>query len=114
MKIGDHKMKTFEVGGLVRYTTKNELGVIGALDPNRGARVWYHMGATRSMSPFDIIEPITLNEALYSTFSNEYAKASLIERMYRVKERGDTTDLIDDAEIRPSVRIMMKSAEDSK
>lgn len=94
-------------GSFVRYTIKNELGLIGEIRFN-GARCWYHTGGTRSMSPYEIIEPITLEELLSETFSNEYAKASLIERSLRIQEGGDVSDLIDDAEIRTEVRQLLQ------
>ena len=94
-------------GTFVRYLPKNELGLVGEMKFN-GARCWYHSGGTRAMTPYDIIEPITLDEVLQNTFSNEYAKASLIERHYRLHEGGDTSDLIDDPGIRPEVRQLLK------
>lgn len=97
-------------GGFVRYKMKNELGLVGEMKFN-GARCWYHSGGTRAMTPYDLIEPITLEEVLENTFSNEYAKASLIERSLRVQEGGDTSDLIDDPEIRPEVRQLIKEKE---
>ena len=94
-------------GTFVRYLPKNELGLIGEMR-YIGARCWYHMGGTKATTPYDLIEAITLEEALTHTFSNEYCKASLIERSLRIQEDGDTSDLIDDADIRSEVRQALK------
>lgn len=92
-------MLKIKVGSFVRYKYKNELGLVKEVT-ERGARVWYHSGGTASMSPFDIIEVIDTAEAKYSKFSNEHNKASLFERRQRLIEGGDTSDLIDERDIR--------------
>ena len=94
-------------GTFVRYTIKNELGLIGEIRFN-GARCWQHNVGTRSMSPYELIEPFTLEEVLSETFSNEYAKASLIERSLRIQEGGDVSDLIDDRTIRDEVKYQVQ------
>lgn len=94
-------------GTFVRYTPKNELGLIGEMR-YIGARCWYHMGGTKATTPYDLIETITLEEVLTHTFSNEYCKASLIERSLRIQEGGDTSDLIDDSDIRSEVRQLLQ------
>lgn len=108
----NNQNKQIAIGGFVRYKMKNELGLIGEMTFN-GARCWYHMGGTRAMTPYDLIERISIEEVLENTFSNEYAKASLIERHYRLHEGGDTSDLIDDPGIRPEVRQLIKEKESS-
>ena len=94
--------KGFVVGGFVHYIPKNELGVVGSIKAD-GAGCWYHMGGTRAMTPYTIIEPLSIDEVLALTFVNEYAKPSLIERSCRVIEGGDVSDLIDDCDIRIAV-----------
>ena len=94
-------------GTFVRYLPKNELGLIGEMR-YIGARCWYHMGGTTATTPYDLIEPITLDEVLTHNFSNEYAKASLIERYLRVREGGDVSDLIDDRTIRDEVKYQVQ------
>lgn len=42
-------------------------------------------------------------------FANEYAKLSLIERSFRLKEGGDVTDLIDDKDIRIEIITQVMS-----
>lgn len=103
--------KQLSIGSFVRYKIKNKLGVVGELTFN-GARCWYHSGGTREMSPYEIIERFSYEDVLNSTFSNEYAKASLIERHFRVHEGGDVSDLIDDKDIRPSIKISLRHQED--
>lgn len=98
----------YYVGQFVRYKMKNELGLIGEVNES-GARVWYHLGGTRSMSPLDIIEPLTINEVFELTFSNEYAKASLIERQLRLNEGSDVSDLIDERHIRREVFMSLQN-----
>ena len=97
-------------GSFVRYLPKNELGLIGEMR-YIGARCWYHMGGTKATTPYDLIEAITLEEALTHTFSNEYCKASLLERHKRLMEGGDVSDLIDDSDIRSEVRKMIERKE---
>jgi len=105
--------KSISIGSFVRYKHKNQLGVVGEMTFN-GARCWWHSGGTRAMAPYEIIERISYEDVLNSTFSNEYAKASLIERHFRVHEGGDVTDLIEGKDIRPSIKIQLKHQEDNK
>ena len=100
--------KGYHIGAFVRYTCKNELGLIGLIQKDF-ARCWFHMGGTRSGAPYDIIEPLALEEVLKEKFENEYAKASLIERFYRLHEGGDVTDLIDRDDIRQSVHDLLEN-----
>ena len=94
-------------GTFVRYILKDELGLVSDM-VYAGARCWFHMGGTRAMTPYDMIEPITFDEVLTHNFSNEYAKASLIERYLRVREGGDVSDLIDDRTIRDEVKYQVQ------
>lgn len=96
-----------EIGSFVRYKVKNELGVIGEMRFS-GARCWYHLGGTRANSPYEIIEHIDLEDVLKTTFSNEYAKGSLIERSMRLIEGGDVSDLIDDCDVRPEIKRLLE------
>lgn len=105
--------KQLSIGSFVRYKPRNELGVVGELKFN-GARCWWHIGGTRAMTPYDAIEHISYEDVLNGTFSNECAKASLIERSFRVHEGGDVTDLIDDKDIRISIKLQLKHQEDNK
>lgn len=111
--MSEHDPKQLSIGSFVRYKHKNQLGVVGELTFN-GARCWWHTGGTRAMAPYEIIERISIEDVLTSTFSNEYAKASLIERHYRIHEGGDVSDLIEGKEIRTSIKIQLKHQEDNK
>lgn len=97
-----------KVGTFVRYKMKNQLGLVGEVT-ERGARVWYHMGGTRALSPIEIIEAIPVTEAVYCKFENEYAKPSLFERRERLLNGGDTSDLIDYPDIRRSIQEMFNA-----
>ncbi len=95
-------MKDYEVGVFVRYLPKNEIGLIGATS-DIGAYCWYHIGGTRALTGFDLIAPISSEEAMESRFNNEYAKASLFERQARIFSGEDVSDLIDRDDIRESI-----------
>lgn len=94
------------VGDFVRYTVKNELGLVGEV-LERGARCWYHTGGTRALSPCDIIEKISPLDAIFDDFSNNYARASLIERRERLLRGEDVSDLIDDKDISEQVHDIL-------
>lgn len=94
-------------GSFVVYTMKNELGLVKRITDD-GCFVWYHMGGTAAKSPFHIIEPIYPHQVLQNTFSNEYAKKSLIERRLRMLTGGDVSDLIDDDDIRRNLLFEFK------
>lgn len=95
-------LRPLQVGDFVRYTIKKELGLVGEVTEH-GARCWWHLGGTRAMCPYEILEVIATDEAITGKFSNQYAKASLIERKYRLQEGGDVSDLIDRDEIRTEI-----------
>lgn len=59
------------------------------------------------MSPFDVIEKIDPITALHDKFSNNYAKASLIERRERLLRGEDVSDLIDSTDISEYVHDLM-------
>lgn len=97
-------MHGIDEGGFVRYLPKNEIGLVGKMSEcGTKAYCWFHTGGTRALTPFDILEPISNDEALCHRFNNEYAKASLFERQARLSEGGDVTDLIDRDGIRESI-----------
>ena len=85
-------------GDFIRYKVKNELGLVGEVTP-LGVRCWYHCGGTRAMTPFEEIEKISNLDAIFDDFSNNYARASLIERRERLLRGEDVSDLIDDKDI---------------
>ena len=104
-------MKNFKEGTFVRYTMKDELGLIKRVTED-GCFVWYHMGGTAAKSPFHIIEPLTVRDIMHGLFSNEYAVPSLLERYIRFHTEGDTSDLIDDGDIRFNVLNLAWDLED--
>lgn len=96
--------KEISVGQFVRYIGKNELGLVKRVnDSGDGYFVWYHLGGTASNSPMHILEPLTIQDVLKERFSNEYAKASLVERKLRMTEGGDISDLIDERHVRKEI-----------
>ena len=99
-------MRDLQPGDFVRYTIKNELGLVGEVT-NRGARCWYHCGGTRAMTPFDSFEKITPLDAIFDDFSNNYARASLIERRERLLRGEDVSDLIDSTDISGYVQELL-------
>lgn len=94
----------------VRYKLKNELGLIGEVTAH-GLRCWYHLGGTRALTNYEDVEVIDLRKVLATTFSNEYCKASLIERAHRLFTGGDVSDLIDDRNVRDAVIRLVKKWE---
>jgi hypothetical protein len=96
----------YVVGGFVRYNPKNELGLVGEVT-DIGLRCWYSLGGTRAMTPYDIVESVDLTTAINGTFSNEYAKKSLIERHMRLLLGEDVSDLIDTNDISPEVQKLI-------
>ena len=103
----DYRM---EIGSFVRYKQKNELGVVSEMK-FIGARCWYRLDGIRAMTPYEIIEPINIEQVLGTKFSNEYAKGSLIERSMRLIEGGDVSDLIDDCDVRPEIKKLLKKGD---
>lgn len=101
-------------GMMVKYIARNEIGLISEVKTERhpGAPTaitcWWHTGGTRSVVDPELIEVLTMSDILLTTFENEYAKASLIERQLRLlEEDGLTDDLIDDRDIRPFVKDLL-------
>ena len=86
---------TFERGEFVRYTLKNELGLVGAIRDDDTVYCWFHRGGTVAATPIHLIEHLTKQQVFSEKFSNEYAKLSLLERQRRLFEGGDVSDLID-------------------
>ena len=109
-------MKQFQKGDFVRYKIKNEVGLVGGVY-NRGEqqmiRCWWHMGGTRSLIDVDQVEVLTLDQVINEDFSNNYCKASMIERQLRLQEDGDVSDLIDESSIREEVKIMVSNTNDN-
>lgn len=95
-----------KIGMFVHYADKNELGLIG-LTNNTGAACWFNIGGVRAMTDYEDIEPLTLNNVLSMTFSNEGCKGSLIERRIRLANDEDTSDLIDGKSIRNSIKLSL-------
>lgn len=96
----------FRTGELVVFQTqhKKELGLVKRTADENNSFVWYHMGGTCAQTPNVLIRQISMNEVLLTTFDNEYAKASLLERqLCLIDNRCDVDDLIDDRNIRQSV-----------
>ena len=97
----------YKVGDFVRYNMKNEVGLVGEVEDRGGAiklRCWWHTGGTRALIDTRQVNKLSLSEVLNNTFKNEYVKASLLERRARLFEGGDTTDLIDDNDVRVNFR----------
>lgn len=111
--MSEHDPKQLSIGSFVRFKPKNNLGVVGELRFS-GARCWFYDTEMRSTAAYETIERISIEDVLTSTFSNEYAKASLIERHYRIHEGGDVSDLIEGKDIRPSIKIHLKHQEENK
>ena len=76
-------------------------------------RCWWHMGGTRSLIDVDQVEVLTLDQVINEDFSNNYCKASMIERQLRLQEDGDVSDLIDESSIREEVKIMVSNTNDN-
>lgn len=85
-------------GDFVRYNLKNELGLVGEVT-EEGARCWYHCGGTKALTPFELIDKITGLDAIFDDFSNNYARASLIERRELLLRGEDVSDMIDTNQI---------------
>lgn len=104
-------------GMMVRYKQKNEMGLVsevreGATPGRKRLICWWHIGGTRSIIPEDLVEPISIVSILNSTFENEYAKASLIERQLRLFEGGIIDSLIEGDEIRCSIVDFLNSVKE--
>lgn len=85
----------YKVGDFVRYIMKNEVGLVGEILDNNKVRCWWHMGGTRATIDTRMIEPLTIEQVREETFSNDYAKNSLIARRIILLQGGDVSDLID-------------------
>lgn len=92
-------------GDYIVYLAKKEIGVVKEILPDNKVRAWWHMGGTAAIISTDQIISVDMFTVINNTFNNEYAKGSLMERRLRLVERiGDTTDLIDDVDVRESVK----------
>ena len=107
----------YQPGDIVRYKVKNEIGLVSETIIERrpnGARklwCWWHLGGTRSAIDFSEVERVTLQGLLTTTYANEYAKASLLERQLRVlEEDGPVDDLIEGDDIRPFITELLEKA----
>lgn len=92
-------------GDFIVYLNKKEMGVVKEVLSDNKVRAWWHMGGTAATISTDQIITIDLFTAINNTFANDYAKGSLMERRLRLVEQiGDTSDLIDDEDVRHSVK----------
>lgn len=93
-------------GDFIVYLNKKEIGVVKEVLQNwANVRAWWHMGGTASTISTDSIIVVDMFTVINNTFSNEYAKGSLMERRLRLVEQiGDTSDLIDDEDVRKSIK----------
>lgn len=99
---------TIKVRDFVIYKPKSELGLVGKVDGDN-LRCWFNIGGTKALVNVDLTEVISVEETMSTKFANEYAKLSLIERSFRLKEGGDVTDLIDDKDIRIEIITQVMS-----
>lgn len=92
-------------GDWVLYGLKDEVGLVkSAAFTGDNVRIWTHMGGTSASTPMDLVERINKPDPLRK-YSNSYALPSLEERRVRLlSEVGDTSDLIDDKDVRPAIR----------
>lgn len=92
-------------GDFIVYLNKKEMGVVKEVLADNKVRAWWHMGGTAATISTDQIITIDLFTVINNTFANDYAKGSLMERRLRLVEQiGDTSDLIDDEDVRHSVK----------
>lgn len=92
-------------GDFIVYLNKKEIGVVKEVLPDNKVRAWWHMGGTAATISTEQIITTDMFTVINNTFNNEYAKGSLMERRLRLIEQiGDTSDLIDDEDVRKSVR----------
>ena len=108
--------RKFEVGEIVLYRVKNQIGLIGEILTERhpGApvklRCWWHMGGGRSLIDSKEVDKIKFGKILTTTFENEYAKGSLFERQLRLYEGdGPTDDLIDEKDFSPFIKELLSA-----
>lgn len=101
----------YREGTLVVYKEDNLLGLVcGGLNYRVGSRIgcWWHKGASRGFIHTDEVEILTLDEVLQLTFSNEKAKASLLERRLRlINDDGEVDIPINDEDVRIAVVDMI-------
>lgn len=92
----------------VWYKEKNELGVVWTVSEDT-AWCWFHMGGTRAAIDLKRIETLSIWQVLKGEFSNNYAKASLMERHLRLYQGyGDITDLLDERHIRDEINTLIQ------
>lgn len=96
-----------KVGDFVRYKDKNEVGLVGDIKGDK-LKCWWHTGGTRSTIDISQVDKLSLKSVVDGLFSNQYAKASLLERELRLRAGKDVSDLIDDKDIRPGITKVLK------
>lgn len=99
-------MSTIKEASLVIYKPKNEIGLVKEVISHDKVRVWYHTGGTSAVTPTKYLKYIATVKVYGTTFTNEYAKLSLLERQARMHENGDVSDLIDDNDVRDNIKKM--------
>lgn len=97
-------MKKLEKGSFVKYN--NELGLVKKVDQS-GLRCFWHSGGTTALIQEDMVEPITVNQAIGDDFDNWNSRASLLERYQRMQENKDVSDLIDTLDVREEIKIIL-------
>lgn len=98
-------MTEIKKGSFVRYN--NELGLVKVVDGSR-LRCWWHSGGTTALISIDMVESVTVNEAIGDDFDNWILRASLLERHQRLQDGGDVSDLIDTHDVRKSIKDMLE------
>lgn len=97
-------------GSLVSFIGKNKLGVISELT-FIGAKCWFQSNNEKQSAPYELLIPLSVEEATKITFINDYAKASLIERHLRIKEDREIPDLITYRDVREEVKKLLSREE---
>lgn len=98
-------MTKIKKGVFVKYN--NELGLVKEVDQS-GLRCWWHSGGTTALIAVDMVESVTVNEAIGDDFDNWIARASLLERYQRLQDGGDVSDLIDTYDVRKGIKDMLE------
>ena len=91
-------MTQFKKGDYVRYKNKDEIGVVKEVFKSGNStclRCWWHMGGTAATIDTNLVDKLTFDEVKNHTFSNEYAKNSLIIRRKLFLIGEDVSDLIE-------------------
>lgn len=102
-------MTKIKAGDFVLHKIKNEVGLVSS---GRGSRfrVWWDASGNRVKTQGGRMELLSLEKVLSTRFNNEYAKASLIERQFRLDEDRLDDCLIEENDIRHKVKEMIDSS----